>query len=275
MPGMNPNRVHLITGGFPKGEMAGHDMDYARIRLLQLLSQHDSVHTTSANDFKDVELWLADCQFLITYVAGPFPDEDQNNFLQQWLENGGRWLALHGTSGGKAARLPDGKGRTMVKSDHHDTLGSFFLTHPPIRKIRIKVDNTPHPLIRNLPAEFEVEDELYLLEILDHNAKVLLTTELEQDPSPAGFGFAYASDTSIQTDGKSRVLGYVRDAGKGAVAYFALGHCHAPWCNVQPFVDESVSADGSTPLTFRGPWENQSFEQLLKNALDWGLNVSA
>ena len=26
--------VHLITGGFPPGSAAGHDMDYARVKLL-------------------------------------------------------------------------------------------------------------------------------------------------------------------------------------------------------------------------------------------------
>ena len=35
----NITRVHLITGGFPPGSPAGHDMDYARLRLLQLLKE--------------------------------------------------------------------------------------------------------------------------------------------------------------------------------------------------------------------------------------------
>jgi hypothetical protein len=30
-------RAHLVTGGFPTGSMAGHDHDYARLRLLGLL----------------------------------------------------------------------------------------------------------------------------------------------------------------------------------------------------------------------------------------------
>jgi hypothetical protein len=29
-----PRRAHLITGGFPLGAHAGHDHDYARLRLL-------------------------------------------------------------------------------------------------------------------------------------------------------------------------------------------------------------------------------------------------
>lgn len=266
-----PARIHVITGGFPPGEHAGHDMDYARLRLLQLIAEYDNLHATVANDFADVNKWLPGCRLLVTYVAGPFPDEQQNEFINQWLEAGGRWLALHGTSGGKAVRLSEGMGRKMVKSDHHATLGSFFLNHPPIRKFKVSVVDREHPLTRGLPEEFEVMDELYLIELLDPHAHILLTTELEQDPSPPGFGFKYDEDTSLQPDGKTRVLGYVRDMGKGAVAYFALGHCHSPSSNVQPFVDPGVAADGQTPLLFRGSWETQPFGQLLQNAVRWGV----
>ena len=30
-------RVHVISGGFPKGALQGHDMDYARLRIQELL----------------------------------------------------------------------------------------------------------------------------------------------------------------------------------------------------------------------------------------------
>ena len=104
-------------------------MDYARLRLLQLLQERQEVHATVANDFSAIEQWLTDRQFLITYVAGPYLNDAQNEFVRSWLEGGGRWLALHGSSGGKAARLPGG-GRKMEKGSHHETLGALFI-HPP------------------------------------------------------------------------------------------------------------------------------------------------
>jgi hypothetical protein len=67
------------------------------------------------------------------------------------------------------------------------------------------------------------------------------------------------------------VLGFERKHGDGAVAYFALGHCHTPTTNIQPFVDQSVDAEGTTPLQFKGPWETDAFERLLANGIDWGL----
>jgi uncharacterized protein len=267
-----PTQVHLIVGGYPPGAYAGHDMDYARLRLLNLLQDASQTHTTVANDYADLERWLPTTNMLITYVAGPFPDELQNRLLEEWLEGGGKWLALHGTSGGKAAPAAENRRmRRMVKMAHHRTLGAFFLNHPPLCRFRVDVADLSHPLTNGVPDSFEVADELYLIELQQPpETQVLLTTQLETDPSPPGFGFAYDKDTALMPDGKTRVLGYTRSFGKGAIAYFALGHCHGPRNNVQPFVDASLARDGATPQAFRGSWESPSFERLIRNAIEWG-----
>ena len=265
-------RVHLITGGFPPGSAAGHDMDYVRLRILGLLSEKPGVLSTVANDYGDVSKWLDGARLLITYVAGPFPSDAQNGFIQEWLESGGRWLAFHGTSGGKASRVGErGLHRKMVKGSYHETLGSFFLNHPPVRKFRVDVADRGHPLTRGLPASFEVMDELYVLELQKPSTHhVLLTTDLPEDPSPPGFGFVYDEEASLPADGRTRVLGYTREVGRGHVAYIALGHCHSPTTNIQPFVDSTVSPDGTTPKLFRGAWETESFQRLVQNAIEWG-----
>jgi len=277
MSNPQPVRVHVITGGFPVGSPAGHDMDYARLRLLQLLHERPNATASVSGDFTDIDKWLPGCQLLVTYVAGPFPNEAQNRFLRQWLEDGGRWLGLHGTSGGKAAPVGDDRRiRKMVKADHHTTLGGFFLNHPPLRKFRVDVVNQQHRLTRGLPASFEVMDELYLIELQEPAASdILLTTELAKDPSPPGFGFVYDEDTALQADGKTRVLGFSRALGRGGVAYIALGHCHSTTSNMQPFVDASVDAESTTPQVFRGSWDTQPFEQLLRNGIEWGCDHSA
>ncbi len=186
-----PIRVHVITGGFPPGSAAGHDMDYARLRLLQLLQENPQVLTTVANDFTDVSRWLPDSQLLVTYVAGPHPNEEQNQFIRQWLEAGGRWLALHGTSGGRAVPVGEQRNvRKMVKASHHATLGSFFLNHPPLRKFEVQVTDRGHMLTKSLPASFEVMDELYLIELQEPaTCRVLLTTELAKISFTPGLRF--------------------------------------------------------------------------------------
>ena len=267
----DPIRAHLVVGGFPPGASAAHDMDYARLRLLALLQEVDGLHATVSSDFADLERWLPGCRFLVSYVAGPHLVEEQNGPVRDWLAAGGRWFGLHGTSGGRAARVEgDPLARKMVRLSHHETLGCFFLNHPPVRRFAVDVADREHPLVRGLPASFEVADELYFIELLDPGrTRVLLTTELPKDPAP-GFGFRYDEDASLFPDGKTRALGYTIDVGKGAVAYVALGHCHSPSTNGQPFVDESVAPDGKTPLLFRGSWETGPFQQLLRNAIAWG-----
>ena len=263
-------RTHLVVGGFPPGATAAHDMDYARLRLLGMLAETPGSRTTVSSDFADLERWLGDCRALVSYVAGPHLQDSQNEAVRNWLAAGGRWLALHGTSGGRAGRI-EGKphARRMERLPHHETLGSFFLNHPPIRRFRVDTAAPEDPILQGLPASFEVEDELYFLELLDpDHSRILLTTELADDPAP-GFGFTFDADTSLLADGKTRVLGYTRDVGQGGVTYLALGHCHSPTTNGQPFVDESVAPDGKTPLLFRGAWETDAFARLLRNALGW------
>jgi type 1 glutamine amidotransferase len=259
--------THLIAGGFPPGASAGHDHDYARLRLLALLGQQD-VPTSVANDFADVAKWLPLSRLLITYVAGPYPDAEQCRTIRSWLEAGGRWLALHGTSGGRAERVEGSRQRRTVKTEHHALLGSYFLTHPPIQKIRVDVERSDSPLTRGLGTSFDVEDEPYFIELQEPDStQVLLTADYGPGATSPAIGPLYGKDTSLRPDGKTRVLGYTHDVGRGGVAYFALGHCHNPAVRSARVGDPT----DTTPLTFHGSWETEAFVTLLRNAISWGV----
>jgi uncharacterized protein len=269
MSEIKSGRAHLITGGFPPGSMAGHDHDYARLRLLELLAEQQ-VPASVANDFTDLEEWLPVSRMLITYVAGPYPDAAQCRVIEQWLQTGGRWLGLHGTSGGRAERVEGSRQRRTVKTEHHALLGSYFLTHPPICKIRVEVSDPDHPLTRGLGGSFEVEDEPYFVE-LQHpsSTRILLTADYGSNAVSAAIGTLYPMDTSLQPDGRTRVLGYTREIGNGSVAYIALGHCHNPAIRAGRAADPA----DTTPLTFHGSWESGAFTALLRNAIAWGVDA--
>ena len=267
MTGPMPRRAHLIAGGFPPGSSAGHDHDYARLRLLGLLAEQD-VPASVANDFADVEKWLPVSRLLITYVAGPYPDAAQCKAIQRWLEAGGRWLGLHGTSGGRAERVEGFLQRRTVKTEHHALLGGYFLTHPPICKIHVDVRTADSPLTRGLGASFDVEDEPYFVELQDPGStRILLTADYGPGVVSATIGTLYPSDTSLLADGKTRVLGYTRDVGRGGVTYLALGHCHNPAIRAA----RSPDPTDTTSLTFHGSWDTDAFTTLLRNATDWGV----
>jgi len=260
-------RAHLIAGGFPPGSMAGHDHDYARRRLLEVLAEED-VPASVANDFTDVEKWLPVSRLLITYVAGPYPDAAECRAIEQWLEAGGHWLALHGTSGGRAERVEGSRQRRTVTTEHHALLGSRFLTHPPICKIHVEVRDRDHPLTSGLGMSFDVEDEPYFIELQDpRSTRILLTADYGPAAISPAIGTLYATDTSLQPDGRTRVVGYTRDVGNGEVAYIALGHCHNPAIRAARGPDPS----DTTPPTFRGSWESGAFVTLLRNAVAWGM----
>src|SRR5213080_3007613 len=163
---MAETRAHLITGGFPPGSPAGHDHDYARLRLLGLLAERE-IPASVANDFTDVEKWLPVSQLLITYTAGPYPDAAQTLAIRGWIEAGGHWLGLHGTSGGRAERVEGMRNRRTVRTEHHAVLGSRFLTHPPICEFRVEVKDAASPLTEGLGSSFVVEDEPYFIELQD------------------------------------------------------------------------------------------------------------
>jgi type 1 glutamine amidotransferase len=267
MPQTNPARAHLVAGGFPPGSYAGHDHDYARLRLLGLLAEQD-IQATVANDFADIEKWLPGSKLLISYVAGPYPDAAQCRALRGWLEAGGHWLGLHGTSGGRAERVEGMRNRRTVTTEHHAVLGCRFLTHPPIAEIRVEVTDAGSPLARGLSGSFVVVDEPYFIELQDPGAtRIVLAADYGASGNWPAVGALYGTDTSLLADGKRRAVAYTRAVGKGGVAYIALGHCHNPAIRAARAQDPA----DTTPPTFHGAWESDAFNTVLRNAIDWGV----
>ncbi len=257
------SRAHVVAGGFPPGSLAGHDHDHARLKLLGLLAERD-IPASVANDFADVAKWLPVSRLLVTYVAGPYPDAAQCGAIRGWLQAGGHWLALHGTSGGRAERVEGVRQRRTVKTEHHALLGGFFLTHPPLCRFRVDVRDRDHPLTRGLGSSFDVEDEPYFVELQDPGStRILLTADYGERAVSSVVAPLYGKDTSLQPDGRTRVIAYTRRIGEGGVTYIALGHCHSP-----------ASRDGRPIVegqpVFRGSWENAAFTTLLRNAIAFG-----
>jgi uncharacterized protein len=271
MTAVTNGRAHLITGGFPAGSPSGHDHDYTRLQLLGYLAERE-IPASVSNDFNDVAKWLPLSQLMISYVAGPHPNEEQCAVIQEWLEAGGRWLAFHGTAGGRAEPIPSLNARRTIKLPHHAVLGAYFLTHPAIQTIKLEVGDGPPSLLDGLPSTFEVTDEPYFIELQDPGSThILLTADYGPDCVSPLIGPVYAQDTSLMPDGKSRVLGYTREVGKGGVTYFALGHAHNPAIKAIRAAEMGVPLESLAPLTFRGSWENPTFQTLVRNSIGWGM----
>ena len=84
-------KVYLVAAG------DFHDIDYARLELLKLLAEHESVRTEVASNYHDVEA-IAESDFLITYTCNLVPSEAEQAALRDYIASGKRWFALHGTN---------------------------------------------------------------------------------------------------------------------------------------------------------------------------------
>src|SRR5262249_56279484 len=99
------------------------------------------------------------------------------------------------------------------------------------------------------------EDEPYFIELQDpKSTRIFLTADYGPGATSPTIGTLYPSDTSLQPDGKTRVLGYTRAVGAGGVTYLALGHCHNPATRPSPRADPT----DTTPLTFPASRESDT-----------------
>lgn len=238
-----PIDAYLICGG------KYHDMDYARLELLKLLAENESIRAGVGPDYRDTAA-IAASDFLVTYTCDVRPSEEEQRVLASWVAGGGRWLALHGTnavlefSGKPPFETPRSCPRLM------QTLGSQFLAHPPIAPYRVAACSDD-PLVRGIEP-FEVSDELYLCEYHGPLEPLLETRFRGRAP-----GFAEAD----WPDDAPRLVMYRKAVGEGGVLYLTLGHCRGHY-DMRPLADYY-------PVVERGAWEVPVFHELLRRGIRW------
>ncbi len=191
---------------------------------------------------------------LVSYTCDVRPTEGAQRAIRDWVESGGRWVALHGTN----AAL-DNVGKGLVEAPRcfpswADTLGSQFIAHPPIQPYRVEPSDADHWLVAGIEP-FETDDELYLSEYHDRDAlHALLHTTWQGEAS----GFA-ESDWSAG-DAEHLVM-YLRPLGAGAVLYNTLGHCRGHY-DMVPIIDHY-------PRIERCSWDKPAYYELLRRSLRW------
>ncbi|HET8612241.1 MAG TPA: ThuA domain-containing protein [Sphingomonas sp.] len=233
----------LVAGG------KYHDIDFARLELLKLLAEDQAVRVRVFEDYENIAAIEA-ADMLISYTCDIAPSLDAQEALKRWLERGGRWYALHGTS--SILRLLDNGlwDAPRWAPLFMDLLGNQFISHPPIEPYRVTAADPDHPLVAGIEP-FDTTDELYHLET--HGPlHVLLHTEC----SGPGTGFVEAADAP----GTHPVF-YIKRHGEGAVLYLTLGHCRGHY-DLQPLADWWPTVD-------RCAWDLPVFYTLLRRGIDW------
>ena len=241
--------VHLVAAG------KYHDIDFARLELLKLLAEHEHIRVTVASDYENADQ-VNNCNFMISYTCDVRPSENAQKFIRKWVEDGGRWMALHGTNSALDMGGPDGVDSPRCFPLWAETLGSQFIAHPPIAPYSVEISDPSNWLVSDLES-FETDDELYLCEYHDQEN---LHTLLHTDWNGEARGFVESDWTN---DEKRRLVMYLRPLGDGCVLYNTLGHCRGHY-DMRPLTDYY-------PKIERCSWEIPQYYELLKRGIRRGM----
>jgi uncharacterized protein len=239
--------VYLVAGG------KYHDIDFARLELLKLLAEQPRIKVRVGEDYRDTEA-IGEARLLVSYTCDVMPDPAQTRFLCDWVERGGKWLALHGTN--SILRFLE-DGRVDCPDDNPEfmqLLGSQFLAHPSIQPYTVQVTEPQHPLTRGVEP-FSVDDELYLSRMHGESTVLLHTEYSGHIPE------FYHSDWS--DDDPRRPVMYLSRHGWGEVLYLTLGHCRGKY-DMQPLMEEY-------PVREDGAWKTPEYYELLRRGIRWGM----
>ncbi|SNS87427.1 ThuA domain-containing protein [Rhodococcoides kyotonense] len=233
-----------------------HDFDYARLQLLSALSEFENVRTRVFEDYDCLDA-LASADLLITYTCNRIPDTGQQIAVADFVERGGRWLALHGTNSA-IVRTPPGSPSKYVTprtlGGLPGVLGSQFLGHPPIAPYLVEITEPDHPLVAGI-APFDAVDELYVSE-LHPPIRVLAHTRFVGEST----GF----EEGHTTVDEPRPVLYTKDHGAGTVCYFTLGHCRGRFDVQDLGIDDLGRVD-------RGSWPVPEYRAILARCISWAV----
>ena len=244
--------VTLVAGG------KYHDIDFARRELLTLLGEHQEFRVRVQPDYEDTA-GIEKSSILVSYTCDVRPSEKAQTEIRSWVENGGRWVALHGTNAALTLGGPNGVDAPRCFPSWADTLGSQFVAHPPIQPYTVQVSDPNHWLVAGIES-FDTDDELYLSEYANRDAlHALLHTTWQGDAK----GFVEADWTNCDP---THLVMYLRDLGQGSILYNTLGHCRGHY-DMAPVLDYY-------PRIERCSWEKPAYYELLRRSLRWarGLN---
>lgn len=244
--------VTLVAGG------KYHDIDFARRELLTLLGEHEEFRVRVQPDYEDTS-GIEKSSILVSYTCDVRPSEKAQADIRAWVENGGRWVALHGTNAALTLGGPNGVDAPRCFPSWADTLGSQFVAHPPIQPYTVEVSDPHHWLVAGIDS-FDTDDELYLSEYANRDAlHALLHTTWQGDAK----GFVEADWTNCDP---THLVMYLRDLGQGSILYNTLGHCRGHY-DMAPVLDYY-------PRIERCSWEKPAYYELLRRSLRWarGLN---
>jgi len=195
-----------------------HENIPASIAALQKLGVENGFSTdttTNSAIFTDGNLKKYDVIIFSNTNNDVFDTEEQRVAFMRYIQAGGGFMGIHSASG------TERKWKWFKLM-----LGATFLRHPPLQPFTVHVLDKKHPVMKNLPPEWETKDECYYFKEINPSIKVLLVSDIshikESDSSknvnPDVFGNRYPAAWCQEFDG-------------GKIFYTALGHKKEDYSN--------------------------------------------
>lgn len=244
--------AYLVAGG------KYHDIDFARLELLKLMDEQANLRVRVAADYEDTDA-IAACRLLVSYTCDVRPSPSAQDAIRQWVQDGGRWMALHGTNS-VLERTPPTWTAPRDIPVWADTLGSQFVAHPPIEPYRVSAVDSSHWLVEGIES-FDTDDELYLC---DYPHRDQLVPLLETRWSGTARRF---TDTDWSDKPDQHLVMYLRPLGHGAVLYNTLGHCRGHWDMTSVGIDYY-------PKIERCSWNHPQYYELLRRSISWAMGAT-
>lgn len=244
-----PINVYFVCGG------KYHDIDYVRLEMLKLFAEEQRFRVRVGEDYSDIDA-ITGSDVLVTYTIDVVPTAEESVRIAEWLAEGHRWFALHGTNSILKFRddglvdCPDDAPQFMR------LLGSQFKCHPPIDYYQVTVSSGKEadPLVAGIDPMM-VEDELYVSEFFE-DVEVLLQTT---------WGGECKGFVVDEVPERVHPIMYRKAHGDGEILYLTLGHARSKY-DMQPMVDVY-------PKMERGAWTVPDYYELLRRGLRWSMET--
>ncbi len=151
---------------------------------------------------------IGEYDILLDYMQFGGLTEAQTQSVIEFVKGGKGLIGIH------SAALPK-------SPEYTELLGGVFTSYTPVVKVKVRVIDADHPISEGM-GDFTIVDELYHVEY-DSSLRVLMNGEAEGMVQPAC---------------------WVKEFGKGRVAYISLGHG-------------------------REAFENENFQRLVVKTVNW------
>ncbi len=170
-------------------------------KILKTLLESDGRFELEMTNNLDVftDLPNRDYSTVIVYTTGFSNDliSEREKGLLDFITNGGGFVGIHSATDSFRGSRP-----------YIEMIGGEFLTHPPQHEFKVFIKDRNHYLTTRMP-DFSLYDEMYHLQSYDPNKVKLLAYTIWQ--------------------GKEIPMVYIREYGKGRIAYLANGHSLQVW----------------------------------------------